>query len=253
MILPMKEMSQNRLAIIIQARTDSTRFPRKVLSKIKGKSLLWHVIERAKKIGEGQIIVATTTRSIDDEIVSIAQKANVDFFRGKKNDVLDRYLKAALKHNANIIMRITSDCPLIDPIESKKVLKKFLKGKFDYVATDEKSYPKGLDTECFSLNALKRTSKVANTKSDREHVTQYIYNHPKKFRIGLVYNKKKFQKPQRWVVDYKEDLLFVRKIFSKLYKNEKPFLMNDIISLLKKQPNLRKINSKYLDFQSAHT
>lgn len=236
-------MSKKKFAIIIQARTDSTRFPKKVLSKIEGRSLLWHVIHRAKKINDAKIIVATTRRKVDNEIVRIAKNSNVSFFRGKKYDVLDRYLNAAKKFNIDIIMRITSDCPLIDPNESKKVLKKFLDGKYDYVATDEISYPKGLDTECFSFKTLMKASKLAKSKDYREHVTKFLYNNPKKFRVGFVYNKKRIPVTKNWVVDYKKDLDFVKEIYAFLYSEKKIFGMNDIIKILEKK---RKIFNKMI-------
>ena len=239
----MISMSKKKIGVIIQARTDSSRFPNKVLAKIEGKPLLWHVIERAKRIGE-EVIVVTTTRVKDNPIVKIAKDTNVKKFRGKKNNVLDRYIEAAERYNIEIIMRITSDCPLIDPKESKKVLHKFLKNNYDYVVTDEKSYPKGLDTECVSLEALKKVAKSKLERSDREHVTQYIYNNPKKFKIAYLVNRKKIPNTKRWVVDYKEDLVFIKKIYSKLYKKNHYFLMNDIIDVLKTDKIYHTLKSK---------
>ena len=231
------------IVVIIQARTDSRRFPRKVLSKIEGKPLLWHVIDRMKKIKHAKIIVATTNRKIDDEIIKIAKNSNVEYFRGKKNDVLDRFYKAAMKFNANIIIRITADCPLIDPRESNKVLNKFLGGNFDYVTSDDNTYPKGLDTECFSFNVLEKAWKEAKLKSEREHVTPYIWKNPKIFRKGIVKLQNKNLSSQRWVVDYENDLAFVRKIYSRLYKKKPNFHILDILNILKKEPSLSKINS----------
>jgi spore coat polysaccharide biosynthesis protein SpsF len=236
-------INNKNIGIIIQARTDSTRFPKKVLAKIQGKPLLWHVIKRVKKIHEGKIIVATTKRKIDSEIVEIAKKNDVDFFRGKKNDVLDRYLSAANKFDIDIIIRITADCPLIDPKVIKKVLRKFLKGNFDYVATDDISFPKGLDAECFSVKSLKKSSNLIKNESDREHVTKFIYENPTKFKIGYVYNKKKIPITKYWVVDYKRDLDFIKAIYSYLYKKNEIFNMEDIIKILEKK---RKIFSKLL-------
>lgn len=228
-----------KIGIIIQARTDSTRFPKKILARVEGKPLLWHVIERCKKISEEKnVIVATTTRSIDNPIVKIAKDANVKVFRGKKMDVLDRYISAAERYEIEVIMRITSDCPLIDYNESQKILKKFLKGKYDYVSTDNKTYPKGLDTECVSLNILKKISKLDINDSDKEHVTQYIYHNPTKFKIINVKNTKKIPGTKRWVVDYKEDLVFIKKIYSALYTKNHFFIMDDIIKLLKINKNL---------------
>jgi spore coat polysaccharide biosynthesis protein SpsF (cytidylyltransferase family) len=230
--------------VIVQARTDSRRFPGKVLANIEGKPLLWHVIDRIKKINNTKIVVATTKRKIDDEIIKIARKSKVEYFRGKKNDVLDRFYKAAVKFNADIIVRITADCPLIDPVESKKVLKKFLEGNFDYVSSDDRTYPKGLDTECFSFDALEKAWKEARLNSEREHVTPYIWKNQQIFKKGIVKSRKNLSS-QRWVVDYKDDLMFVRQIYSRLYKKNPNFHMDDVITILQKEPNLTKINSDH--------
>ena len=185
---------QNKKCVIIQARTDSRRLPGKVLLKIEGKPMLWHVINRIKKINVKEMIVATTGRKIDDDIVTIANNFGLKSYRGKTNDVLDRFYCAAKESNAEIIIRITADCPLIDPNESKKVLKKFISGKYDYASNDSETYPNGLDTECFTFKALEDAWKGAKLKSEREHVTPYIWKNPKRFKICLVNNKKKDKK-----------------------------------------------------------
>ena len=220
----------NKIVTIIQSRTDSKTIPKKIYSDIEGKPMLWHVINRTKKIQANELVVATTKRKIDDEIVKIAKESSIKYFRGKSNDVLDRYYQTAKKFGANIIIRITADCPLIDPIESNKVLKKFLTGNYDYTSNDQKTYPHGIDTECFSFQALKEAWKHAKSKSEREHITLYFWKQPKKFKIGIVKNKKVLGY-QRWVVDHKEDLDFVRKVYSKLYKENTIFSMNDVINL----------------------
>lgn len=232
-----------KITIIIQARSDSKRFPRKVLSIIKGKSLLWHVINRAKQMKHDELVVATTTRTIDNEIAQIARNSNVKCFRGKTNDVLDRFFNAAKRYDSDIIVRITADCPLIDPIESNKVIDKFLIGKYDYVTSDDKTYPKGIDTECFSFNVLKKAWKNAKLKSEREHVTPYIWKNSKKFKIGKVYNK--ISTPHRLVVDYKDDLIFIKKIYNRLYQNDDVFLVSDVLQILRKEPMLLKINQHH--------
>ncbi len=232
--------------IIIQARSDSSRLPGKVLSDIEGRPMLWHVINRAKKMKRGHVIVATTTRKMDDAIVEIANKAGVKHFRGKTNDVLDRFFKAALKFKADVIVRITSDCPLIDPRESDKVVSKFLNGSYDYVSNDSKTYPNGLDTECFSFDALKKARKEAKLRSEREHVTSYIWENPDKFKIGIVHNRSKKKLNQlKWSVDHQNDLDFVRQVYARLYTKQKIFMMKDVLGLLKNEPNLAKINAKH--------
>ena len=236
-------MKNKKVVVMIQARTDSSRFPKKVLSIIEGKPMLWHVINRIKKMKCDEIVVVTTKRRKDDEIATISKKSKVKCYRGKTNNVLDRFYQASLKFKAEIIIRITADCPLIDPIQSKKVLNVFSKGDFDYVSNDSKTIPNGLDTECFSFLALKEAWKKSKLKSEKEHVTPYIWKNPKKFKIFTVHNKdRKKREHMRWSVDYKNDLEFVEEVYSKLYHKKEVFSMNDILNLLKKEPNLIKIN-----------
>ena len=230
-----------RIVVIIQDRTDSRRFPNKVLCKIKGKPLLWNVIDRIKHFECDDIVIATTKRKIDDEIVRIANTSGVKFFRGKKYDVLDRYYQAAVKFSAETIIRITADCPLIDPKLSQEVLKKFQKGNYDYVATDDKTCPKGVDIECFSFNSIKKSWLYAKLKSDREHVTPFIWKNTGKFKIGKLCCKSNFKKLIRLVVDHKDDLEFVREIYANLYKKGKIFFLDDVISLIKTTPHLVEI------------
>ena len=235
-------MENKQIVVIIQARTDSRRFPKKVLYKIRGKPLLWHVIDRIKHFECDDIVVATTKRKIDDEIVRIAKTSGVKFFRGKKDDVLDRYYQAAIKFRVKTIIRISADCPLIDPNISREVLKKFQKGNYDYVATDDKTYPKGVDIECFSFNSIKKSWLYAKLKSDREHVTPFIWENPGKFKIGKLCYKTNFKKPIRLVVDHKDDLEFIREIYASLYKEGKIFFLDDVIQLIKTKPELLEIN-----------
>jgi spore coat polysaccharide biosynthesis protein SpsF (cytidylyltransferase family) len=236
-------MKERKIILIIQARNDSKRFPKKVLAKINGKPLLWHIIERSKQIKHDKIVVATTKRKIDNEIINVAKKCKVDYFRGSKNNVLDRFYLAAVKFEADIIIRITADCPLIDPGISNKIIKKFLEGNLDYVATDEKTFPKGTDTECFSFDSLKRAHNEAKLKSEHEHVTPYIWKNTQKFKIHILINKRK--EPYRLVVDYKNDLILIKKIYAELYKNNRIFSIEDVIKVLKRRPDLIKINQNH--------
>lgn len=233
------------IVIIIQARSDSQRFPRKILSNIEGKPLLWHIVNRLKKIRCPNIVIATTRRKIDDDIIKIAKDCNVFFYRGKKDDVLDRYYQAALEYKAKIIVRITADCPVIDPTICRQVIKKILSGRYDYVSTDRKTIPMGFDAECFTFSSLKKAWLNAKSKSDREHVTQYIYHHPQIFKIGFIGSNEKNAHRFRLVVDYKEDLVLIRKIYHKLYKKCEIFSKKDIMKMINRDPKLLQINSKY--------
>ncbi len=226
------------VAIIIQARTDSKRFPKKVLKIIDDKTVLWHVINQCKKTNL-KVIVATTKRKMDDPIIEIAKKSKVKFFRGSKNDVLDRYYKAAKKFGLEGIIRVTSDCPIIDPKESIKVIKLLKSEKIDYVSLDDKTYPDGLDTEGFTFQILEQAWKYAKLKSEREHVTPYIQK--KELRKKSISYKKNISY-LRLTIDHQEDLNFLKAIFGKL-RNKEDIHLKDILKILEENPQLIEINS----------
>jgi len=228
------------VAIIIQARTDSKRFPKKVLKIIDDKTVLWHVINQCKKTNL-EVIVATTKRKMDDPIIEIAKKSKVKFFRGSKNDVLDRYYKAAKKFGLEGIIRVTSDCPIIDPKESIKVIKLLKSEKIDYVSLDDKTYPDGLDTEGFTFQILEQAWKYAKLKSEREHVTPYIQK--KELRKKSISYKKNISY-LRLTIDHQEDLNFLKAIFKKL-RNKEDIHLKDILKILEENPQLIEINSVY--------
>lgn len=229
-----------KTAIIIQARTDSKRFPKKVLQLIQNKSILEHVIERCKHSGL-PIIVATTKRKIDNPISIISKNSSVECFRGSTNDVLDRFYQASLFFGITNIIRITADCPLIDPVIIKKIFDIYTLSNFDVVRTDEKTFPDGLDVEIFSFSTLEKTWKEAKLQSEREHVTPFMYK--KNFRTKEIKNDVNLGS-LRWTVDYIDDLDFVRKIYEK-FSHSKLFLMNDILKIIQNNPNLKVINNHH--------
>ena len=231
-----------KIAAIIQARMSSKRLPNKVMLPLSGKPVLEHVIERLKysKIIE-DIIVATSSDPSDQKIVDYCKKKKISFFCGNLTDVLDRYYQAAKKNNIDVVVRITSDCPLIDPEIVDEVLKNFFLNDYDLFSLGGE-FPDGLDCQVFKFSALAKSWVEATLKSDREHVGTYIENtNPKVFKIGAL---KKFKNLQnyRWTIDQIEDYEFLKKIFRKLYKNGKIFLTGDIIELLNKEPELLNIN-----------
>tara|TARA_B110000467_G_C18057471_1_gene334439 strand:- start:41 stop:670 length:630 start_codon:yes stop_codon:yes gene_type:complete len=189
------------------------------------------------------IIVATSSDKNDDDIEKIAKTCNVECFRGSKNDVLDRFYNAAKKYSLKYIFRITGDCPLIDPKQSIKVLEEIKSNNFDYVKLDDNSYPDGLDTEIFTFNALEKAWNNAKLKSEREHVTPFMYDPQNNFKIKKIPYEKNYSN-LRWTVDYEDDLEFVKKIYSVLYYKQ-IFFMEDILKLLEKMPELKKINSSH--------
>lgn len=218
----------------------STRLPGKVSKFILGKPMLIHQIERVKQARLiDKIIIATTIKSEDDTIVSMARDTGVGCFRGNELDVLDRYYQAAKEANADIVIRITGDCPLSDSKVIDETIEYFLKNieNIDYTSKPT-NYPEGLDMEIFSFSVLERAWKEAANPSEREHVTPYIYNHPKIFRVRTWQSGTEDFSAMHWSVDTLEDFAFVTKIFELLYPSKQFFSKNDVLALLNKNPNL---------------
>lgn len=226
----------------------STRLPGKVMKSILGKTILIHGLERIKKMKTiNGIVVATTTLDEDDIIVDTVKNydTTIGIYRGSSEDVLDRYYKAARKFKVDMIIRITSDCPLIDPEISDIVVKTFLNNKYDYCCNNmPRTYPLGLDTEIFSIEALEKAWKEAPS-FEKEHVTEYIINNPDKFKSINIRNGKDLSN-LRWTIDYIEDFIFIKEIYERLYSKDKIFYMDDVLELLKKEPYLTEINKKYV-------
>lgn len=232
-------------AVIIQARMESTRLPGKVLMDIKGKSMLMRVIERLRysKLNQ-KIIIATSTNNEDDEIYNFALNQNIPVFRGSQFDVLNRYFEAAKTFNVDTIVRVTADCPLIDPYVLDEVIQTFLDSNKTIVTNaginlDYRTYPRGLDVEVFSFDSLSLANDKAKLKFQREHVTPYLYQNLNE--ILVVRSDLNFSN-HRWTVDTAEDMEFVRRIYSGF---EDEIDMLDYINVLKyleKNPNLVRIN-----------
>ncbi|MEI8365625.1 MAG: glycosyltransferase family protein [Parachlamydiaceae bacterium] len=235
-----------RIVVILQARMGASRLPGKPLKTILGKPLLTYQIERlrrAKKIDT--IIVATTTAPQDDAIVTWCREENVSVFRGSELDVLDRYHRAAIQFSATAIVRITGDCPLIDPVVVDQVIAFYedSKPQYDYVSNSlQRTFPRGLDTEIFSFEILDRAAHEAKLPEEREHVTLYFYEHPEKFKLGSVVQQID-QSQHRWTVDTEEDFELVTKIVTELYPHNSEFTTADVMQLLKKHPEWTAINA----------
>ena len=227
---------------LIQARMSSSRLPGKVLQDIAGQPMLLRVIRRAKQAKSIDLVAVITSIHEDDDAIEILCKGNgIACFRGSLDDVLDRYYQAAIYFQADIVVRLTADCPLLDPKIIDKVVQNFHKGTFCYVSNVlECTYPDGLDTEIFRFEALERVWKEARLKSEREHVTAYIYKHPELFQLGSVKQEQDLSL-LRWTVDTPQDMEFVRTIYN--FFKEVEFGMDDILKLLKEHPEITKINS----------
>ena len=219
----------------------SSRLPGKVLMKSgNGMPLLYHVINQLRHCSKVKnLVIATTTNQEDDEIEKFADNNSVNVFRGSEKDVLDRYFQCAKKYSFSTIVRITSDCPLIDPQIVDKVIERFFSGNYDYATnTLIRTFPMGTDVEVFSFSALERTWKNAQLPSEREHVTPYLRNKGN-FKIINVENDKNISN-LRLAVDRIEDFELINEILNNLSIN--PIHLENILELFSRKPELIEIN-----------
>ncbi|MBN1688183.1 MAG: glycosyltransferase family protein [Candidatus Omnitrophica bacterium] len=228
---------------ILQARTSSSRLSEKVLKPLLGVPMLLRQIERLKRSRRiDKLIVATSELQDDDPIEKICQKESIDCFRGSLDDVLDRFYQAAQKTQARQIVRLTGDCPLADPGLIDQIIEFHLRGGYDYTSNAfEPTYPDGLDAEVLTYSCLKRMWKEAALKSEREHVTAFIYHHKEKFRIGNFKSPIDYSR-LRWTVDESEDFELITKIYEALYFRNPEFDWQDVLNWLKRHPEMTKIN-----------
>lgn len=226
---------------IVQGRVESTRLPGKILEPLAGKPALWHVIDRLRRARRLEHIgIATTTEPRDDVVEQFCGEHGITFFRGSEDDVLDRYYQAARAWRADPVVRITADCPAIDPVIVDEVIEGYFDGGFEiYGLAGE--FPDGLDVTVFSFAALEEAWRHAKLPSEREHVSPYISKHPEKFRSGS-YEKFRGLGQHRWTLDEEADLHFLREVFSRLYKPGAIFLTQDILDLLRREPALMELN-----------
>ena len=240
------------IGCIIQARMGSTRLPGKVLMEvIEGKPVLYYVINQLKYCKSFEkLIIATTTLPEDDKIVQFCIDNNVNYFRGDSKNVLERHYRCAEKFSLSTVIRMPADKPLLDPEVVDKVVEAFNSNSYDYVTNFLPStYPSGTEVEVLSFNALKIAYEKAILPSEKEHVTNYIYDHKDDFRIFNVVNSENLSN-FRWAVDRIEDLRLIREIVSNIRKN--PILIKDILELFKNEPNLVEIN-KQVDGNEGNT
>lgn len=222
----------------------SSRLPGKVLMDINGKPMLLRVIERAQAAqAPNLVVVATSTAKADDAIEDLAHENGFPCFRGSELDVLDRYYRAAQAHNAEVVVRLTADCPLHDPSVIDNVTNAFTNGTYDYASnTQPPTFPDGLDTEVFAMSALERAWEKAALLSEREHVTPYIRNHPELFKLHNVASEVDYSQ-LRWTVDEAADLEFVRAIYRHFASDA--FGMAQIVKYLHDNPDLNKMNAQF--------
>jgi len=233
-----------RTVAIIQARMGSTRLPGKVLMDLEGRTILDRVVTRVRRAKSlADVVVATTDLPEDDAIVDECNRLGVRFYRGSSDDVLDRYYRAAAAAEAEGIVRITSDCPLIDPEIIDNLLWYIANAPpVDYHSNilDYRTFPRGLDVEYMSWSTLETAWKEAIDPAEREHVTLYIYRRPEQFRLSGMRNDDDLS-DHRWTVDTPEDLELVRKIYHALGRDD--FNLDDVLGVLELHPEWSAINA----------
>lgn len=229
--------------IIVQARMTSTRLPGKVLLPLAGEPMLTRLVERLRCVGRANgIVVATTTNATDDPISALCAQLGVPCHRGSEHDVLSRYADAAREHGADVVVRITSDCPLLDPALIDQVIAVYEEGGIDYVSNMlPPSWPYGMSVEVFSAAALAQTHAEATQAAEREHVTPFIYWHPERYRLRNVTSPADLSH-HRWTVDTIEDYELVSRLFEHLMPTRQNFTQADVLALLEAHPDWIAIN-----------
>lgn len=231
---------------IVQARMTSTRLPGKILKEVLGKPLLQYELERLSRIDllDG-LLVATTVNEDDDPVVALCDQLGVPTYRGSEHDVLSRYYEAATLHAADAVVRFTADCPLIDPELSEEVIAYYASHcqEVDYCSVDVSTYPRGMDTEIFSMRALTEAYREGKEQAEREHVTYFIWNRPERYRLWRKESGKDWGK-YRLTVDTPEDFELIAEILERLYVSEPKFELCDILGLLESSPELTRFNGK---------
>ncbi|MBK8010197.1 MAG: glycosyltransferase family protein [Deltaproteobacteria bacterium] len=241
-----------RILVVVQARVGSSRFPGKVLLPLEDRPLLLRLLERVSAATTRfEIVVATTTQSEDDDLAAVATSAGYDVYRGHRDDLLDRHFQAARARQADVVVKIPSDCPLIDPDIIDLVLDAFSahRGEVDFVSNlHPATYPDGNDVEVMSFAALECAWREAQEPFQREHTTPFIWDQPNRFRVLNVAwpSGRDLSMSHRFTIDYPEDYAFIAAIYQRLYRPEDAvFRLDEILDLLEAEPNLRAINADY--------
>ena len=248
-----------KIGAIVQARTSSTRLPGKVLKNLpfdEDITVLEQVVRRLKgSKALNEVIIATTTDKNDEKIVDIANKEEVPWFRGSKDNVLERYYLAAEENDLDVVVRITSDCPCVDPDIVDMLVEHHLNLNLDYTSnTLIRTFPVGLDVEVISFNALRKCHCNAKSDMEKEHVTMYVHNNLNLFKTENIKASNNLCDPQiRITLDTEEDYALLCAVFDYLYKKDNFFKSKDIINLFNDKPWLQLINKKITAKKSFKT
>lgn len=238
-----------KVVALVQARMGSTRLPGKVLADILGKPMLWHIVNRLSycKLVD-QTIIATADNDKNKPIAEVAKQYAIPCYSGSEVDLVDRFYQAARKFDASVIVRITADCPLVDPEIVDELIDIYLHNidRYDYVSNSrpKASYPHGLDAEVFGVNLVKNLWQTIEEPFRREWFTTVIFENPEKYKLFCLKSKENLSQI-RLTVDYQEDLDLVREIFTRLYKEDRCFYLKDMLDLLSANQELLDINKKY--------
>jgi spore coat polysaccharide biosynthesis protein SpsF len=241
-----------RVVTVIQARTGSSRLPNKVLRPLLGKPLLIRLVERVQAAQlVGKVVVATTILPVDNLVHAACQAEGIACFRGHPTDLLDRHYRAGRLYDAEAVVKIPSDVPLIDPGVIDRVLDVFLQepGTYDYVSNlHPQSYPDGNDVEVVTMRALETTWREATRDFEREHTTPYLWENPDRFTLANVTWESglDYSMLHRWTVDYQEDYRLVQAVYERLYPQNPLFRLDDILALLEREPELAALNARYV-------
>jgi len=252
-----KQSKKKKVVAIIQARMGSTRMPGKVLKPLLGKPMLLYIVERLRKAkGIDDVVIATSERPENDKIREFCKENHINYFSGSEENVLDRFYKAAKEDKADIVIRVTGDCPLIDPQLIEKVVEFFLENNYDFiglatgagVANEEFKgfrFPDGVDTEIFRFDILETAWKEAKEALETEHVTPFIWKRPERFKV-YTYKSDVDYSQMRWVVDNKEDFDLIESIYKELYSRKPNFGIQEVVNFFKKNPELLEKNKHFV-------
>jgi spore coat polysaccharide biosynthesis protein SpsF len=247
-----------RTIAIIQARMGSNRLPGKVLRPILGKPMLWHIVRRVRAVPSiDEVVVAIPDGPADEELRKFCAANDIASFSGSELDVLDRFYRAAQRYQADPVLRITADCPLVDPGLVEKLIRLYRSGTFDYAAVsagadasrlEGGSFPDGMDAECFNFASLEKAWKEAQDPRDREHVTRFIWRRKGLFRCTKLLADREYPH-LRLTVDYPQDFEVASQIYKKLFSEGNIFHLSDVIDLLQRQPEIIKPNEHLVEGQ----
>ena len=231
------------IGAVIQARLGSTRLPKKVFLMLQGKTVLEHIVNRVKSARNvDDVIVATTERIEDSEIVQFCRDRMIKVFAGSEKDVLDRFYRAALTHSFSHIIRITADCPLLDAELVDAIIHNHIKENADYTSNVlEETFPDGEDIEIMTFEALTKAWQMATLASEREHVTPFIRNNPALFKLRNITSRENLSS-KRWTLDEPRDYEFIQAVYNGIYQRDNLFGMQSVLDFLKENPGIEAIN-----------